>query len=541
MDVKEGLIIEDITENTDGNKMEVLKEIQSKNIEDSTEKKIEHDSEKENVEKNSLEKIREQKENSGLPRLTKEVLKKHCKDKKLYITPYLNDTLYLHYMGIGKIENLEEYTGLRSLWLESNGIKRIENLDKQTELRCLFLHQNLISKIENVDHLIHLDTLNLSNNFIKKIENLRNLPALKTLNITHNNIQTAEDIEELMHCEQLSCIDMAHNKIDDPEIVNVFGSMKSLRVLILRGNPVLRDISNCRKTLILKIADLQHLDDRPVFPKERACTEAWAAGGREAEKAERERWNQEERDRIMRSVNALRPRNWDKDETSNIDTETDTQAEEQQEESTKLQIIDVTETEEPVEKKETNSVAKSAAVDSKKVFDILKKENKVQEEKEVDIPFITTQKSKQTNSIFSTEVPESDSSDNFLMKESNDISGDRLFYKRDTTKKTQGILIEDITNDDDCPPLETVTFDEELNNGNLQFVPPNPVHVESDGIRSYVDQSVDEKILNDSTQYSRQNAKTREIREMEKESANLTKEDKIRQLAERGGSTNSKK
>ncbi|KAK3594054.1 hypothetical protein CHS0354_040816 [Potamilus streckersoni] len=238
-------------------------------------------------------------------RLTKKFLKQHCKDMKLYITPELNDVLYLHFKGVTKIEALEEYTGLKCLWLESNGIQKIENLDNQTELRCLYLHQNLIQKIENLEHLQKLDTLNVSNNPIKKIENLSRIPELHTITITHCRLTDAESIEHLVECEKVSVVDLSHNKLDDPKIVDVFAKMENLRVLVLIGNPVIKRIKNYRKIMIVKLKNLQYLDDRPVFPKDRACAEAWADGGIEAEREEREKWANAERKKIDDSIKAM--------------------------------------------------------------------------------------------------------------------------------------------------------------------------------------------------------------------------------------------
>jgi dynein assembly factor 1 len=61
-------------------------------------------------------------------RITKEWLKKFLRKefKLYYTTPSLNDCLYLHYKGFPKIENLEEFTGLKVIYLEGNGITKIE-------------------------------------------------------------------------------------------------------------------------------------------------------------------------------------------------------------------------------------------------------------------------------------------------------------------------------------------------------------------------------------------------------------------------------
>ncbi|KAH0500565.1 Dynein assembly factor 1, axonemal [Microtus ochrogaster] len=247
---------------------------------------------------------RNDKDDRG-PRMTKQFLQKLCKQHKLYITPALNDTLYLQFKGFDRIENLEEYTGLRCLWLECNGIQKIENLQAQSELRCLFLQVNLLHKIENLEPLQKLDALNLSNNYIKTIENLSCLPVLNTLQIAHNRLETVADIQHLSECLRLCVLDLSNNMLSDPEILSVLESMPCLRVLNLMGNPVTKNIPNYRRTVTVRLKNLTYLDDRPVFPKDRACAEAWARGGYAAEKEERRQWESREHKKITDSLEAL--------------------------------------------------------------------------------------------------------------------------------------------------------------------------------------------------------------------------------------------
>jgi dynein assembly factor 1, axonemal len=225
--------------------------------------------------------------------MTKEYLKKLCKQDNLYTTPSINDKLYLHYKGFSEVKNLDEYIGLKVLWLEGNGLNKISGLEHQTLLRTLYLHENIIERMENLENQTDLDTLNLSKNFIKRIENIGHMKKLTNLNMAHNKLASADDLLELLELPALQSIDLQQNKIEDPNIVDILAQIPDLRVIYLMGNPCVKLIRNYRKTIVSRCKALKYLDDRPVFEEERRRTDAWArvleAGGSldEANEAER--------------------------------------------------------------------------------------------------------------------------------------------------------------------------------------------------------------------------------------------------------------
>lgn len=91
-----------------------------------------------------------------LPKMDAATLKQICTESEGYETPELNDNLYAHFKGFQKIEGLEAYTGLKSLWLESNGLSKLENLDMLTQLRGLYVSKNVIHVVRLVVSVVYM-------------------------------------------------------------------------------------------------------------------------------------------------------------------------------------------------------------------------------------------------------------------------------------------------------------------------------------------------------------------------------------------------
>eukprot|EP00985_Skeletonema_marinoi_P003177 scaffold1318_cov116-Skeletonema_marinoi.AAC.7 len=218
----------------------------------------------------------------GLPVMSREELLKVALENGGYSTPSLNDTLYLHYKGYRRIENLDEYNGLKSLWLHSNGFERIENLDHLKELRCLFLQRNAFTCIENLSSLDSLVQLDISENNIRVVEGLDHLSNLTTLNLSKNVLEDAASIQHLVECKNLSAVDLSHNKLAGRDVVACIAGIEKLTSLNMSGNPVCSKMAYFRKKMIVANKSLRYLD-RPIFDNERATAEEWARAGPGAE------------------------------------------------------------------------------------------------------------------------------------------------------------------------------------------------------------------------------------------------------------------
>lgn len=66
--------------------------------------------------------------------------------------------------GFKKIECLEEYTGVKSIWLDHNYLTVIDGLYGMSRLKCLFLQNNSLTSLRGIETLRELVILDVSNN-----------------------------------------------------------------------------------------------------------------------------------------------------------------------------------------------------------------------------------------------------------------------------------------------------------------------------------------------------------------------------------------
>ena len=108
------------------------------------------------------------------------------------------------------------------------------------------------------------------------------MPHLSNLNVSKNALTTADDIENLTGCAQLSSVDFSQNNLNGEDIISTLSRVPLLLSLTMAGNPISAEVPHFRKRMIVSIEKLRYLD-KPIFDMERASTEAWSTGGRDAE------------------------------------------------------------------------------------------------------------------------------------------------------------------------------------------------------------------------------------------------------------------
>ena len=221
-----------------------------------------------------------------------------CRERGMYAhRPELNEVLHVTDRGVLRIAGLAAFSGLRALYLEGNAVEDIEGLEGCPDLRCLYLARNAIEEVgPGLAPLTRLTTLDLSSNLLEgaALAGLAGLQELRTLSLGHNRLACRADLEPLAALPALQVLDVSNNRIDDPEASALVQSLP-LKWLRFLGNPVVRATAGYRKVFLAAMhATLESLDDHPAFEADKRCALAWAQGGVEAERAERQQIRDEE-------------------------------------------------------------------------------------------------------------------------------------------------------------------------------------------------------------------------------------------------------
>jgi hypothetical protein len=136
--------------------------------------------------------------------------------------------------------HLQEFSGLRTLYLECNAISAIEGLHHMNNLCSLFLSKNLLWNLSGIESLTSLQSLDISHNKIDSLGPLACLLQLRSLNAAHNKLAGEADVSPLASCRDLEMLDLAANRLVGSATFDVITSLRLL-LLKLQGNPIVTE------------------------------------------------------------------------------------------------------------------------------------------------------------------------------------------------------------------------------------------------------------------------------------------------------------
>lgn len=100
-------------------------------------------------------------------------------------------------------------------------------------------------------------------------------------------------------------MDFSHNQLQGEDIIQTLSQVPSLLSLSMNGNPMTSEVAHFRKKMIVANKRLRYLD-RPVFDMERASSEAWSMGGRDAELKTQLEWKEKKQQDEARGMESFR-------------------------------------------------------------------------------------------------------------------------------------------------------------------------------------------------------------------------------------------
>ncbi|XP_035994265.1 leucine-rich repeat-containing protein 23 isoform X1 [Fundulus heteroclitus] len=157
---------------------------------------------------------------------------------------------------------------LETLILTGNSLQKLNGLQSShfANLVVLELRGNHLETTDGIN-LPNLRRLYLAENFIKRLEGLENLERLTILHLRDNHLETLDGLSPNM--KNLQYLNVRGNAVaDEKALENLVHVSKTLKVLVLSGNPLV-EILDYRPSVLILSPQLERIDKEPVTLEER--------------------------------------------------------------------------------------------------------------------------------------------------------------------------------------------------------------------------------------------------------------------------------
>ena len=210
--------------------------------------------------------------------LSHQLVRKYAKERGMYETPDLNESLLVHNLGIQRMSDKLLFSNVTCLFLENNCLRSLAGVDKAfPKLRYLNVNHNLLDFLDIC--LEGLEELHACHNHIAGVRGDRAIRSLRVMRLAYNKLCSVADLSEF---KRLEVLDLSYNHIiaSVEELVKCIPS--SVLQLYLSPNPFIAHIPLYRQTILAAFPTLVFLDTEAVTESSRAIAQAQLVGGKDA-------------------------------------------------------------------------------------------------------------------------------------------------------------------------------------------------------------------------------------------------------------------